>query len=186
MTIKVITAPVFEPITLAEAKLHLRVDTTDDDALISALIVAAREEIERRSWHALMTQTLELVLDEWPCDDEIVLPRPPLQSVTSFTYKDASGTVNTWDPAHYVVGVDTVPAEIEPAYGKYWPATALHPVDAIRIRYVCGFASASAVPQSLKQAMLLCMGRWYENREGEVPYVVDMLCQSFRHQVREF
>src|SRR5690242_18545156 len=104
MNIKVITPPTSEPITLEEAKLHLRVDGVDDDTLITMLITAAREEVERLSFHALMTQTLELILDVWPYDKsvfpgwpygKIKIPRPPLQSVTSLTYKDSTGATTT-------------------------------------------------------------------------------------------
>lgn len=66
LQVKVVTAPAVEPITLTEAKLHCKVDLTTDDDLITPLIVAAREEIERRTWRALITQTLELVLSAWP------------------------------------------------------------------------------------------------------------------------
>ncbi len=200
MNIKVITPPASEPVTLAEAKLHCRVDITDDDALITALITAAREEVERQSYHALMTQTLELILNYWPYDHPLLpgwytghikVPRPPLVSVTSVTYRDYTGTVNTLAPSQYVVAADSIPAEIMPPYAKTWPPVVLYAAEAIRVRYVCGFASAADVPQSLKQAMLLCIGAWYANRETfttgvlrEIPMGVDALCRSYRMRAK--
>lgn len=189
LTYKVVTAPASEPITTAEAKLHCRVDLTDDDVPIAAWIVAAREEVERISGMALISQTLELVLPNWPIGDRIELPRPPLTSVTSVKYKDKDGNETTWDSANYLAGVDSVPGVLVLAWNAVWPSVDLYPIEPIRIRYVAGFANAAAVPQSLKQAMLLLIGHWYENREaggdtvGEkagVAFGVDRLIASYR------
>lgn len=189
LTYKVVTAPASEPITTAEAKLHCRVDLSDDDVPIAAWIVAAREEVERLSGMALVSQTLELVMHCWPDCDRIKLPRPPLTSVTSVKYKDYTGAETTWDPANYLVGVDSIPGVLGLAWNAVWPSVVLYPVEPIRIRYVAGFASAADVPQSLKQAMLLLIGHWYENREaggdtvGEkagVAFGVDRLIASYR------
>ena len=76
-----IAAPASEPLALADAKAHCRVDHTDDDALITALIVAAREQAEHETGRALVTQTWELVHDAFP--EAFVLRKPPVASVTS-------------------------------------------------------------------------------------------------------
>jgi uncharacterized phiE125 gp8 family phage protein len=189
LTIKVVTAPASEPISLAEAKLHCRVDVADDDTPITNLITAAREEVERLSGMALMTQTLELVLAGWPATDRTELPRPPLSSITSVKYKDRDGNETTWDSANYLAGADSVPGVLALAWDASWPSDDLYPLEPIRVRYVAGFASAAAVPQSLKQAMLLLIGHWYENREaggetvGEkagIAFGVDRLINSYR------
>lgn len=189
LQIKVVTPPSVEPVTLVEAKLHCKVDVTTDDDLITALIVAAREEIERLSGMALMPQTLELVLSDWPAADRIMLPRPPLSSITSVKYTDKDGNETTWDSANYLASTDSVPGILALAWNATWPSVDLYPVDPIRIRYVAGFANAAAVPQSLKQAMLLLIGQWYENREaggdtvGEkagIAFGVDRLIASYR------
>jgi uncharacterized phiE125 gp8 family phage protein len=166
LTYKVVTAPATEPISTSEAKLHCRVDLADDDVPIAAWIVGAREEVERQTGMALITQTLELVLNDWPSSDRIELPRPPLTSVTSVKYKDKEGNETTWDSANYLAGVDSIPGVLALAWDATWPSIDLYPVEPIRIRYVAGFANAAAVPQSLKQAMLLLIGHWYENREA--------------------
>ncbi len=199
--LKTITAPTAEPITLDEAKAQCRVDIADDDALIGALITAAREEVERQSYHALMTQTLEMILTAWPYDHPILpgwytghirLPRPPLQSVTSVTYKDYTGTVRTMTVnTDYVVAGDSIPAEVMPPYAKTWPPVVLHAAEPIRVRYVCGYADAASVPDSLKLAVKLLVGHWYENREAsnpmllrDIPRGVDALCMSYRMKAK--
>jgi len=161
-----ITAPASEPVTLSEAKLHVRQDLDADDTLITGQITTAREEVERIGCHALLTQTWEQVMDCWPACDEIRLLHPPLQSVTSVKYTDVDGVETTWDAANYIVDTDNTPGRIVLGYGKSWPSATLRPVGAIRIRYVAGWTSAGLVPQSFKQAMLLLVGQWYENREA--------------------
>ncbi|MBE3590004.1 MAG: phage head-tail connector protein [Firmicutes bacterium] len=165
-SLRVVTPPASEPVTLAEAKLHLRVDATDDDALISGLIRAAREHAEQILGRALMTQTLELGLDDWP-RDEILLPMPPVQSVASISYTDAAGVVRTVDPASYVVDTASEPARVVLRWSYTWPADVLQPQSgAIRVRYVAGYQSAADIPQAIKAAILLHIGHLYENREA--------------------
>lgn len=191
--VKVITGPASEPVTLAEAKLHVRQDIDADDTLITGLIAVARETVEGASWYAMLTQTVELVLDRWPYGNAIELPRPPLQSVTSIKYTDSNGVETTWDPVNYIVDADSVPGRVVLAYSASWPLTALRPTGAIRIRYVAGWPTAADVPQTMKQAMLLLVGHWYENREAtgntvntkaEIARGVADLLKPFRDAVR--
>lgn len=157
-----IAAPASEPLTLAEAKLHCRVDGTDEDALITALIIAAREQAEHETGRALVTQTWELVLDAFP--EAFVLRKSPVQSVTSLKYLDsATGAEQTLDPADYLLDKDSEPSYVVPAYGKAWPYSREVP-NAVRVRYICGYGLAVAVPQAIKQWMLLAIGTMYENR----------------------
>ena len=157
-----IAAPASEPLDLATAKLHCRVDGTDEDALITALIVAAREQAEHETGRALITQTWELVHDVFP--EAFVLRKSPIQSVVSLKYLDsATGAEQTLDPADYLLDKDNEPGYLVPAYGKAWPSSYGVP-NAVRLRYVCGYANAAAVPQAIKQWMLLAIGTMYENR----------------------
>lgn len=192
LQIKVVTPPSVEPVTLVEAKLHCKVDVTTDDDLITALIVAAREEIERRTWRALVTQTLELILSDWPSADRIELPRAPLQSITSVKYKDKDGNETTWPGANYLAGTDSVPGVLALAWNASWPSVDLYPVEPIRIRFVAGYGLAASVPTSLKQAVLLLVAHWYEQREAGgdtvsekagIPFGVEALVRSYRHEV---
>lgn len=184
MALTVVTAPAVEPISSAEAKLHLRVDISDDDNLITALIQTAREVAEGIARRALITQTWKLILDEFP-GDEIVIPMPPLQSVASITYKDQDGSASTFSSGDYIVNTDTEPGKVVLGYGKSWPATTLYPTGAVTVQFTAGFGDASTdVPEKYRQAMLLLIGHWYENREAiattgavpkEVPFGVNAL-----------
>lgn len=189
MILKRTVAPAIEPVTLAETKAHLRVDTSDDDALITALITAAREYVEGASRRALITQTWRYSLDSWPEGDEIELPKPPLQSVSSVKYYADDGTEYTLSTFAYIVDTDSEPGRIALAYGESWPSLTLYPAGAIRITYVAGYGdAASAVPQHLRQAILMLVAHWYENRETttigavarEVPLAVESLIYLHR------
>lgn len=184
MSLKLVTGPSTEPLTTALAKNHLRVDIDDDDTLIGNLITAARKYFEETSRRSLITQTWRLNLDEWPEGDEILLPRPPLQSVTSVVYKDSAGDSTTWSSDAYIVDTDSEPGRIVLAYGESWPSVTLLPANPIVITYVAGYGdNASDVPEQMIQAIRLLIGHFYENREGtvggtiirDVPMTVDSL-----------
>jgi uncharacterized phiE125 gp8 family phage protein len=169
MPLRLITPPSVEPVTQAEAKLHLRVDVGDENDLIDGLIQAAREYCEGYQNRAYLEQTWELVLDEWPRGDIIPLPKPPLKSVTTVTYIDSTGAETVWPAANYIV--DTASARLALAYGRSWPSVTLQPRAGIVIRYVVGKANpgegeSADVPQRVKQAMLLLIGHWFTNREA--------------------
>lgn len=158
-----VTPPAEEPVSLAEAKLHLRVDHTEEDALIGVLITTAREYVEMYTRRQLVTATWRLTLDCWPrC---IRPPRPPLASVTTLQYLDVDGVLQPVDPTTYVVDSSVEPGRILLGYGGSWPATA-HMPGAAQVLYVAGYGPASAVPATFKQAMLLYIGDLYEHREA--------------------
>lgn len=160
--IVVTTPPTAEPVTLEEARLHLRVSDDSEDEQLDGLIKAAREYVETRIDRALMTQTIRLSLDRFPAY-EIRLPKPPLQSVTSVQYIDGAGATQTVSASDYRVDTYTEPGRIEPV--TVWPVADAR-VAAVRVTYVAGFTSAALVPQTIKQAMLLLMTHWYENRSA--------------------
>jgi len=159
-------------------------DTTEDNDL-GRLISAAREYCEKYTGKAWATQTIELYLDYWP--DTIVLPCPPLQSVTSIKYKDSDGTETTLDTSLYIVDTDGWTGRIVPAYNTAWPTFTPYPVNPIKVRYVAGY---TAIPASLKQAMLLLIGHWYENREavliGSISKTIEFALNALlsQHRVR--
>lgn len=160
--------PSEEPVSLAEAKSHLRVDVSDDDTLIEGLIKAARIYAENATRRALVTQTWQLELDDWPGGDVIELRRPPLVSVTSVKYVDSNGDSNTFAASNYDVDTTTEPGRIVLGYGKTWPTATLRLMSPIAVVYVAGYGAASAVPQQMKQMMLLLVAHWYENREATI------------------
>ena len=166
MALKLITGPVVEPVSLEEAKLHLRVDLSDDDYLIDSLLRTAREYAEDVSGRAFCSQTWELVADAWP-GDRFVLPRPPLVSVTSIKYTDEDGTEATFSSSYYTVDTDSEPGKVVLKSTASWPSVTLVDINGIRVRYVCGYgATAGDVPQRYRHAILLLAGHWYENREA--------------------
>jgi uncharacterized phiE125 gp8 family phage protein len=173
-------------VSLAEAKQHLRVDITDDDALITALITAAREYCEGFQNRAYITQVWQLWLDSWPDGSEIRIPKPPLQSVASVKYYGADNTEYVLPITDYIVDNKSEPGRIVLAYEKTWPSVILRPANAVCVEFVAGYVGADKVPQRVKQAMYLIIGHLYENREavrvamqrGEtlpVPFGVDAL-----------
>jgi uncharacterized phiE125 gp8 family phage protein len=165
MQLKVITAVATEPVTLAEARLHLRLTTDDgttEDTLISAWITAARELAEHYTGRALAAQTLEAAMDAFPAaeDDVIELPMPPVATITSVKYTDTAGVEQTIDSGDYALSLYGDARRLAPTYGNYWPSTQDIP-DAVRIRYVTGYTTA---PKAVKAAIQLMVGWFNENR----------------------
>ena len=179
MALKLITPPESEPITLTEAKKHLKIeveDTVEDDN-INSLIRAAREYCEDYQCRAYVSQVWELVLDQFPIKNFINIPIPPLQSVESVKYKDKNGVECVFDLNNYIVDIDKEPGRIFLAYGKSWPSVTLQPVSSFRIRFTAGYSPKSEgdsidlagnVPETVKQAMKLLIGYWFENREAAI------------------
>lgn len=180
MPVEVVTGPATEPVTLQEAKDHLRVEVSTDDTLIERLITDAREWAERYTRRALVTQTWRLWLGEFPDGDDgdeylaMRLPGGKVQSVSSVKYTDTAGTLQTLDAAKYSLssrGPDAI-AGLRPSYGNTWPATRDEP-DSVQIEYVVGYGAAAVVPSQIKQAILLHVGWHYEHREpntfGAIP-----------------
>jgi len=170
--------PATEPITTAEAKLHLRVDHSIDDALIDSMTAAAREWAEAATGRKCVTQTWLLKLDAFP--SEIRPPFPPLSSVTSIGYIDTAGVTQTLSASSYSVDTDSEPGRIVPAYGESWPSTR-GMSNAVTVTYVCGYGAASAVPDSIKAAIKLLLGNIYEHREDVVPVQMSNLPDGARH-----
>lgn len=159
-----VTGPAIEPITLAEAKVHLRVDIADEDAYITGLIQAAREAAEDRTERALITSTWRVALDAFPAT--IYVPVPRLQEVTLITYLDAAGATQTLAESAYRVDSVSEPARITPV--DTWPET-LAASNAVVVSYTAGYGHAAAdVPMAIKQWMLLQIGAMYANREREI------------------
>lgn len=178
--------PMVEPVTLAEAKLHLRVDHSEEDSWIERAITDAREWAEKYTRRRFINTTLRLSLDCFP--DVIRLPGGKTQSVTSIVYIDTAGASQTLSASSYTVDTDSEPARIVQAYGEFWPAIRYDP-NAVKVTYVAGYgAAASAVPAGIKDAILLYVGNNYENRENtisgtiiaEVPMSAKSKLDSFR------
>jgi uncharacterized phiE125 gp8 family phage protein len=162
MNLILITAPTLEPVSVETAKLYLRVDGTADDAEITRLIKSARETCEEISRRAFITQTWDMILDDWPRDLRVRLYRPPLQSVTSVKYLDADNVEHTW--TDYLVDARSDPGVI---VFFTLPSDSLRESGAIAIRFVSGYgAAAASVPQRVIDAILGLIAYRYENREA--------------------
>lgn len=168
MALTIDTEPTTEPLTTQEVKDHARIDISDDDTYIDALVTAARMSAEVFTNRQFITATWKLNLDKFPSgDNEIIeLPRPPLASITSVKYYDTDGVQQTLtDVTDYQVDTISEPGRLAPAPSTFWPAVQSEKLNAVEVIYVAGYGAASAVPQGIKQALLLLVGHWYERRE---------------------
>ena len=179
MPLQLVTPPAGEPISLAEAKQHLRVDGGDDDLLIGSLITAARQAAETITGRQLMTARWKLVLDAFPGPllmhagsgssfslpaHAILLAKCPVQSVVSVEYLDMNGTTQVLPASDYVLDAACEPARLSPVFGKTWPPT-LPQIGAVTVTFDAGYGSASEVPEGLKSWIKLRVGSLYGHRE---------------------
>lgn len=175
MMLALLTAATALPVTLDEAKAHLRVDVTADDALITSLISAATLEAEHLMQRAVMPQTWTLTLDSFrphPAHywltkrppQAIELNRPPVAGVVSVQYVDSKGVAQTLDPGTYQLIKGEYGGVIVPNFGLQWPDTRRQPA-AVQITFNCGYADAASVPELIKAWVKLRIGTLYENRE---------------------
>lgn len=199
-----ITGPGSEPVSLTEAKAHLRVDVTDDDTLITDLTKRARDYVERYTRLLLIDQVWEMYLDDFPSalpatltpehaakqktDGTIIIEKAPISAIGSLKYVDSDGVTQTLATTEYRSDLKALHPRITPEYDKSWP-TIRRVTNAITIRFNVGYANAAAVPNALKHAILLLVGSWYQNRElslvgasGEMPKAagLDALLWSYR------
>lgn len=159
-------APNEEPVTLADMKTHLRVTHSEDDAYIEALIGAARAVCEQRAGLCLLTQTVDIIADDWPDEDDAVLPVHPIQSVTHLKYYDAANALQTCASTVYQVITLGAASRIFVAFGQVWPVSYSRP-DAVTLRVVAGYgASGDAVPLPIRQWIMLHAAALYEQREA--------------------
>lgn len=166
--VRVYTEPTQEPVSILEAIDHLRVSSDEENALIGRIVTAARRTAEMISRRALVTRTLDALLDTWPRGSAIELAYPPLQSITSVTYIDSDGGSNVMSSADYFADAHSEPGRLVLAYNASWPSATLRPAAAITIRYVAGYGDPDDVPDHYKQAIMLLVGHFYENREAVI------------------
>ena len=165
MTLRLITAASALAVSLDEAKAHLRVTEIAEDGLIESMLWAAQDMAEQVTGRALMTQTWEMTVDDWYYIIE--LTRPPVQSITSVTYTDDAGVVQTLAADQYtLINDDFGFSRIVQAYGATWPENR-GDSESIRVTFVAGYANAAAVPQAIKAWIKLQVSAMYENREAE-------------------
>lgn len=202
MAITLKTKPIEQPLTKEEVKLHLRVDFDEDDSLIKILIPAATQYAEKYMRRALITQTWTLFLDDFPPGSSsffidqsfetlnteiIIIPLPPLQSITTVKYIDNDGVQQTLAASDFQFDKESDPARLAPSFSKTWPITR-NQLNAVEIEFITGYGLAVSVPEPIKQGLFLIIGHWYENREqvviGKIPKelmkAVDALWWAYR------
>lgn len=183
MALKITIQPNEEPVSLAEAKLHLSITESDEDQYIDTLIMAARQKAENITGRALITQTWEMVLDSFP--NIICVTKPPLQSITSIEYTDLLGNTQVLSNTKYNVDTHSIPARITPSYLLSWPDTR-GVINAVKVTYIAGYGDSDAVPESIKQAMLLMIGHWYEHRESVSDFQVFSVPNSAEYLLSQY
>lgn len=164
------TAATSEPIALSEAKLFLKVDTSDDDALIGTIISSAREYVENFTGYQLLSATYTQYLDKFPNKNTAIeLLMNPVSAVTHVKYYDSDNTLQTWNTSNYDTDLKGKPARITLANDATFP-TVYDRTNAVEIKFVAGYASTSATgfPKQLLNAMYLIIGHLYENRQDVI------------------
>lgn len=177
------------PLTLAEAKTHLRVVDSADDSYITGLMSASADLIERDTGLVLRQRAVSVAFEGWATNGRQRLPlwRGPVVSVTGVAYDDEAGAEQVLAANQYRVRSFAGASWIVPANGVTWPA--VEPgIGTVRVTYQAGYASNDAVPASLRHAALLLIGHWYEHREAvtsdgtpaDVPLAYDALISPYR------
>lgn len=163
MALMLTSAPALEPVTVAEAKAHLRIDGSAEDTLVASLILTSRLHIETALGLALITQSWRYVLDAWAEARHVDLPLRPLQAVEEVRVISAAGDPQIVAASQYLVDVASVPPRLVrraalPAPGK--------PAAGIEIDIAAGYGDAAAdVPAPIRQALLMLVAHWYEHRD---------------------
>lgn len=168
MTTKRTTPPATAPVSVAEAKAHLRVDSADEDSLIGSLIDAATSHFDGQGvlGRAIITQSWAQWVGQSP--GWVRLTIGTFQSLTSVEYYDTDNAFQTATLTDFEIRLDGDFVIIKPKADHVWPP-AYTRQDAIKITYVAGYGDAATdVPKSIRQAILLTVGHWYQNREAVV------------------
>lgn len=162
MTPLLLTPPAAEPLTLAEAKAWLRIDGTEEDALVASLIGAARGLVERAARRTLIHQGWRILRDSWPVEGRITLPLAPVAEVTAVRVLDSAGLPVIVPPAAYRLEALRDPALVMITGAVPLPGQAM---SGIEIDVIAGFGPAPEdVPEPLRHAVRLLLARWYERR----------------------
>jgi uncharacterized phiE125 gp8 family phage protein len=177
----VTTPPADEPLTVSEVKNFLKVDFSDDDALIGILITAARESAEKYCQIAILPQTITEKFSRFRAYG-LHLSISPLIEIVEISYKDVGGEAQTLSEDVYSADAYVRPPLVYRIPYNDFPATFAVP-DAVTVEYEAGYEDAAAVPTPIKMAMLLMISDWYDNRTDGVknlPTASQILLNKYR------
>ena len=186
MNYRLVTGPATEPLTYAEVKAFLRLNDDSEQTFVTTLITIARQIVEGQTWRPLISQTWSLQFDK----SELTLfisniNKAPIISIDTVSYYDTDNVLQTLSPTLYETDIYGNPARfrlksIPSVYDR---------MGALIVNFVCGYTNAAAVPQAIKQAMLLIIGHLYENRQdvvtgtqvNEIPMASRYLLEPYRN-----
>lgn len=190
-----VTAPTEQPVSLAEAKVHCLEDTAEQDTYITSLILAATAHCDYQygiTGRALITQSWSIADSGPSLDLTFSIPITPVKSLTSITYFDSSNVSQTLDVDDFQLIQSGMQAYIVPDDGTDWPDM-FDRVDALTVEVVAGFGTVASglVPPTIKQAILVLVCHWFENRETvvigaeprSVPFMFDTLIAPHRRVI---
>ena len=161
----VVVEPAEEPVSLEEAKRHGNILITSDDSEVNQDITEAREFCEGISGRQFVTATRKIVMDGFPAG-VILVPRPPLVSVSTIAYTDENGASQTWSNTLYQVDTDSEPGRIAPIEGETYPSTQAVTFGTVVVTFVAGYGGAADVPSRYKLAIRRRVAMSYMIREG--------------------
>ena len=182
------TPPAIEPVSLATAKAHLKVDHSHEDQLIANLITAARQHVEYETGMVMIDQDWSVYFNHWPENGQLVLPLVPVISISGVYVYGDDDVASQIDAAHYVTDTISRPARIVLRGSRQW-ANPGRIINGIEVKLKAGFgATDTDVPADLIEAILLLVAHWFENRQpvfhGEtihtLPRSVSALLKPYR------
>jgi uncharacterized phiE125 gp8 family phage protein len=176
--------PTSEPVTLVEAKDWARIDINDDDALITALIITARQTVEEQTGRALITQTIDAWMDYVPSRYKYNLSYRPIQSVEHIKSFDEDGTEEEINASSILLDGTNARIGIQSTAN---PITSTRSFNAFKIQYIAGYGDAADVPDWAKTAIKQLVAHWYEHREShqeesikKVPYAIQLIIDQYK------
>ena len=185
----VTTAAVNPLFTTAQAKAHLKVDVSDDDTIIDNIVLAATQSCEIFTNQYFIDTVVTQYSDTW--NDFYTLYKSPVASITHVKYYDSNDSQQTLASSNYILGHYSKPARIGVAVGGTLPNLSDR-INAVEVKYTVGYGTASSdVPEGIRQAVLLTIGNFYQNRESvitgrtatELPLSSQYLLEQYKIQV---
>lgn len=164
MSLTLVTAAT-DPVTIVELKAHMRITGSASDTPLTAEIKAATEYAQTFTRRQLVTATYDLFLDRF--FPEIRIPLPPTISIATVKYTDDAGNQQTLSSSVYQLDINSEPARLREAFNQTWPTTRQE-MEAVEIRFDCGYGAASAVPEYFKTAIKQLAAHWFENAEATI------------------